>query len=351
VTLMWRFMRKGGRNGGAAVAERHDRYDASTGELRDEIEQLAAANRAQPDRDTERRLLRLRHVAGVRALEEARPGAEFATPATAALPTADALPQFTRAEITPELLRAAILRDGCALVRGLVDREAALAFAEQIDRAFAERDRFDAGERPAPGYYEEFEPEPWYGEVVERPWVKEGGGVLAADSPLVANEMLELCRTADLAPLVDGYLGEQSLISVHKTTLRKAMPSVPGAWHQDGAFMGDVRSLNLWLALSRCGDVAPGLDLVPRRLDEFVTAGTDDAWLEIQVSQAKAEEAAGEKGILRPVFDPGDALFFDEMFLHQTASDPSMPNPRFAIENWFFGSSSFPGDYAPVAPW
>ena len=115
--------------------------------------------------------------------------------------------------------------------------------------------------------------------------------------------------------------------------------------------MGAVRSLNLWLALSRCGDVAPGLDLVPRRLDHLVASQTDEAILDFQVSQAKAEEAAGDKAILRPIFEPGDALFFDEMFLHQTASDPSMPNPRFAIESWFFGSSSFPVDYAPVAPW
>ena len=52
---------------------------------------------------------------------------------------------------------------------------------------------------------------------------------------------------------------------------------------------------------------------------------------------------------MRPIFEPGDALFFDELFLHQTGSDPSMPNPRFAIESWFFGASAFPGDYAPVA--
>ena len=52
---------------------------------------------------------------------------------------------------------------------------------------------------------------------------------------------------------------------------------------------------------------------------------------------------------MRPIFEPGDALFFDEMFLHQTGSDPSMPNPRFAIESWFFGAHGFPADYAPLA--
>jgi hypothetical protein len=173
--------------------------------------------------------------------------------------------------------------------------------------------------------------------------------VLAADSPRLSFQTTELLERAGVPGLVERYLGEPPLMSVHKTTLRKAEPTVAGAWHQDGAFMGAVRSLNLWLSLSRCGDEAPGLDVVPHRLDAFVTAQTDEAVLDYQVSQAKAAEAAGDRGIQRPIFEPGDALFFDEMFLHQTASDPSMPKPRYAIENWYFGGSAFPGDYAPIA--
>ena len=82
---------------------------------------------------------------------------------------------------------------------------------------------------------------------------------------------------------------------------------------------------------------------------ELVPTQTDEAVLTIQVSQPKAEQAAGDIEIVRPIFEPGDALFFDELFLHQTASDPAMPNPRYAIENWFFARSAFPADYAPVA--
>ena len=74
--------------------------------------------------------------------------------------------------------------------------------------------------------------------------------------------------------------------------------------------------------------------------------GTDEAILDIQVSQAKAEEAAGDTPIVRPIFEPGDALFFDELFLHQTGSDPSMPRPRYAIESWFFGAVVEVGAYA-----
>jgi hypothetical protein len=176
-----------------------------------------------------------------------------------------------------------------------------------------------------------------------------GGGVYAADSPTVSFRMLELFDAAGLPALVSGYLGEPALMSVHKSTLRRADPSVPGAWHQDGKFMGKVRSLNLWLALSRCGDQAPGLDVVPVRLDDFVQTKTDHPGLEVLTEQHVAVEAAGERGILRPVFEPGDALLFDEMFLHQTGSDPAMPKPRYAIENWFFGGSQFPSAYAPIA--
>jgi hypothetical protein len=344
---MWRLRRRKHDDGGVAVAERPpEDFDGDDAALHAEIVRLTAENRAEPDRETERRLLRLRHIAGARMLDAAGERPSHAAADEVALPDGPALPEIAAADLTPGLLRAGILRDGCLLVRGLVPREDALAFADLIDRAFAERER---GEAAAEGYYEEFAPHPRFHPVAERPWIKEGGGVLAADSPLLTFRMLELFAGAGLPALVEGYLGEPGLFTVQKTTLRKAEPTVPGAWHQDGAFLGDVRALNLWLSLSRCGDEAPGLDLVPRRLDELVTTQTDEAVLSYQVSQRIAEEAAGERPIVRPVFEPGDALFFDELFLHQTGSDPAMPNPRFAIENWFFGATGFPREFAPLA--
>ena len=42
-------------------------------------------------------------------------------------------------------------------------------------------------------------------------------------------------------------------------------------------------------------------------------------------------------------------MLFDDLFLHQTGSDPSMPNPRYAVESWFFGPSAYPADYVPFA--
>jgi hypothetical protein len=327
--------------------KRTPRPDRDLAHLFEEIARLTAANSTNRNRDTERRLLRLRHLAGIRLLDANGRESEHPTPDFAAVPEGDGPPEITSESLSPELLRAGILRRGCLLVRGLVDRDEALRFADQIERSFEAR---DGQLRPAAeGYYEEFQPDERFGELEVRPWIQAGGGVLAVDSPMLTFEMLEMFEAAGLRRLVSDYLGEPALISANKTTLRKAEPKVEGAWHQDGAFMGEVRALNLWLSLSRCGDEAPGLDIVPRRLDHIVSTGTEGTVVDFQVSRENVEKAAGDVAIMRPIFEPGDALFFDDYFLHQTGSDPSMPKPRFAIENWFFGPSAFPGDYAPIA--
>jgi hypothetical protein len=353
------FRRKDRGEGGAAVAEPNEvgetrrsvdsEFTGPTDELHAEIRALTEANRGRRDANTESRLLTLRHIAGIRMLEESGPTPGHPEPDFDALPPAEGLPDIAPDQLSPELLRAGILRDGSALVRGMVPRERALSFAELIDRSYAARVADEENRKREPGFYEEFVGDERFGAPLARPWVKVGGGVLAVDSPALAFAMLEIFESSGINRLARDYLGEPVGISGQKTTLRKAEPDVAGAWHQDGAFMGDVRALNVWISLSRCGDAAPGLDIVPRRLDNLVTAGTDGAMLEIQVSQEKAEEAAGDTPIVRPIFEPGDVIFFDELCLHQTGSDPAMPNPRYAIESWFFGASAFPDGYAPIA--
>jgi ectoine hydroxylase-related dioxygenase (phytanoyl-CoA dioxygenase family) len=323
-----------------------DEPGAGSDELFASIASLTAAVRERRDPEAEGRLLRLRHLAGISLLD--RNGEPPQYPAPDPLPAADGLPDFTIADLTPSRVRAAILRDGCMVVRNLVPRATAAAFGNQVERAFQERERQESGGDTTPGYYEEFRPQaPFRGPA--RRWIKEGGGLLAADSPKLAFEMLEMFEAAGVPELVSGYLGEPAAFSVHKTTLRKVEPTVIGGWHQDGAFMGRVRSLNLWLSLSHCGEDAPSLDIVPRRLDELVETGTEGTFMADQASQATAEAAAGDRPIVRPMFEPGDAVIFDDLCLHQTAADPSMTKPRYAIECWFFGASEFPSDYAPIA--
>lgn len=346
----------------AAAAEAVERlapdedFPGSLLQLRAEIDRLTAANRAGRNPEIEHELLRLRHLAGVRMIDGSDGGVDFAPPDTSRLaplggaPGAVELPESDPGELTAGLIRAGLLRDGSIRVRGLVDRADALRLAEEIDRAFCSRERMNGGERPEPGYYDEFRAMSRFDPEFGRGWIALGGGLLAADSPSVFFQMNELFMRAGIRELVSAYLGEPALTSVQKTTLRRARPAVvKGAWHQDGYFMGPVRSLNLWVALSRCGDVAPGLDIVPRRIDEYLMTNTEEAPLDYTIAEHKVSAAAGENGIVRPIFEPGDAIFFDEMCVHSTASEPTMPNARYAIENWFFGASGFAGAYAPLA--
>src|SRR5205823_6625309 len=168
-------------------------------------------NRERRDAATEQRLLDLRHLVGIRLLHDAPAAPEFAAAADS-LPEGDALPEF-QGSLTAAQLRAAILRDGCALVRGLVDRDRALRFAGEIDAAFAVRER-----RPpdTDGYYEEFRPRKPYKKVTGREWVQKAGGLLAIDSPRLNFQFMELLAAAGIPELVSSYLGEPALISMEK---------------------------------------------------------------------------------------------------------------------------------------
>ncbi len=315
------------------------------------LAELKRENSVSRSAELDREIRKYRHLVGIEVVKAAssRPDLIEPAPASPARGAESKVPEIDAADLTPELLRAAVLEGGCLLVRDLMPDGDALEMADGIEQAFSTRDHLrESGRADGTGLYEELVPEPPY-ELTDRAWIEEGGGVLAVDSPKLMVDMLDAFDRVGLPSVIERYLGEPALISADKCTLRKATPDVTGAWHQDGRFMGDVRAMNVWLALSRCGDESPGMDLVPTRLDDYVATGTEGTWLETQVSDAVAEEAAGDFGIVRPVFNPGDALLFDDLFLHQTGSDPSMPKPRYAIESWFFGPSAFPSIYVPLA--
>jgi hypothetical protein len=331
----------------------------------DEAAELTAQNREQRDPEVERRILKLRHLAGIEMANNGARSPSYPEPAFGSLP-GEGLPEVTTDELTPELLRAAVLRNGALLIRGLIDPAEATRLADKIDGAFEAREAKQAGDEPDPGYYAPFVAEQGFS-LITRGWVTSASGMWAADSPAVLVDVLDTLERAGLRQLATGYLGERPAISVNKCTLRRVPPDVYGAvassgwairegggksmsgWHQDGAFLGDVRALNVWLSLSRCGDVAPGLDIVPRRIDHVLPTGTEGAAFDWSVSQELAEEAAGDAGIQRPIFEPGDVMLFDELFLHATAAEPEMKNHRHAVESWFFGPSAFPEDYVPLA--
>jgi hypothetical protein len=59
---------------------------------------------------------------------------------------------------------------------------------------------------------------------------------------------------------------------------------------------------------------------------------------------------AGETPVIRPEFEPGDALLFDERMIHRTflSEDVLMTHERLAAECWFFAPSHPAEDYVSL---
>ena len=122
---------------------------------------------------------------------------------------------------------------------------------------------------------------------------------------------------------------------------------VPGegptaGWHQDGRFLGDdLATLNVWTALSDCGEDAPGMDLVLDYLDHYIMPDTESHF-DWSVSDAQVDAMRDRVSVVTPKFKAGDMVMFDNWLLHRTARRPGMTKTRYAIESWFFAPSKFP---------
>jgi hypothetical protein len=323
---------------------------ADGGQGLDAIQRLTKANRVRRDAKVEERLVMLRH--DVFASLPRRPP-EALPPEVGREEPGAPLSPTDPGDLTVATLRRQLARQGCVLVRGLVSPERADAMARGIDRALGAFDGCEeSGEDAAPPWYVPFAP-PSAGQFAwrRRGWVRASGGLWTADSPRMLFELMELFEDTGIAALIEAYFGERPALSANKCTLRRVPTDTNTNWHQDGAFLGrDVRSLNLWLALSSCGVDAPGLDIVPQRFDEILPTGTEGALFDWSVSPTVVEDAAGGPDeIVSPAFEPGDALLFDHMFLHRTGVTPGMTRERWAIESWFFAPSSYPDGQIPLA--
>lgn len=335
------------RNGELAEA---DRLEAD-GRAIDAVETLVRANREQPRPEIERRLVTARNNAFA---ELERGQADPIERRLAEVPDGIAprdemnLPTVSAAELSAVAIADGVLRHGCLLVRGLVTPDRAEDLVAGIDRVFEGRDANASGApvKDTTPWFEPFEPAPEYATAVAmgRGFVNQGGsGTWVADSPRLLFQLLETFEAVGLREKITEYLGERPAISLNKGTLRR-LPPEGGTewWHQDGAFLGQgIRSLNVWIALTACGRDAPGMDLVAKRLDGIVEPGKHGADFDWSLSNAEVRELAGES-IVRPIFEPGDALLFDHLFLHRTGTDPAMTETRYATETWFFAPSAYP---------
>lgn len=295
-----------------------------------------------------RRLADWRHRAYAQ-LPEPKPRPDWPPVYADPFPGLHGVPEIPAASLSAELLGGALHHHGSLLVRGLMEPDAAERFRQAIDTAFDARDRHYAGAAQA-------ETLPWYaqieaGEITRsRKWIEDGGAVLTADSPRNLADLIDLFTSSEVLRAITAYLGERPALSVGKSTLRRVPITTGTDWHQDGAFLGEqTRSVNVWLALSRCGEDAAGLDVVGRRLPYIVQPGSHGAQFDWSVGPGMvALLEGGGAPVTSPVFEAGDALLFDHLMLHRTGIRPHMTKTRWAIESWFFAPSFYPVRQAPL---
>jgi Phytanoyl-CoA dioxygenase (PhyH) len=307
--------------------------------LADAVQLLTEANRRRRDPGVEKRLVDLRFDAFKQThWRSERP---VSPDCVEDLFPGERIPEIAREQLTVERLRSGIAHHGSLLVRGLADRDQVEQLISDIDKALAAFDaKADGVDRPdLAGWFEPFMQDPRSNRTRRR----KRGAVLAVDSPPALFDLVETFEPARVDRLVHDYFGEPPMMLAKKVVLRRVSPrdAKGGGWHQDGAFMGvGIRSLNIWLSLSHCGDDAPGLDVVSRRLDGIVETGGDGTFFAWAANPHVAEKV-GAGAIVRPVFEPGDALLLDHLTLHRTAVDSTMQNDRYAIETWLFAPSTY----------
>jgi hypothetical protein len=318
------------------------------------IDLLQAREIARHDAALCERLLVLRHHAFAELPGAPRPG-PWPPEAPDRFAGVDGLPEIDGDDLDAGLVASGIRHHGSLIVRGLVGDADVETLVAGTDRAIAARDAWSDGADPAETapWFAPFVPDEGYAPVENpRGWVKKGGGVWTADSPIMMFELLDVFGRAGITDVINGYLGERSALSVQKSTLRKVPHDLQGAdWHQDGAFLDrgeGIRALNVWMALTPCGVDAPGLEIVPRRLDHLFETGTEGAWFDWSVGPGLVERATVDAPVVRPVFEAGDVVFFDDFNLHRTAVDPSMTVDRHAVESWFFATSKYPSHHCPI---
>ena len=259
------------------------------------------------------------------------------------------IPEVQASTLTPENLGGGILGHGALVVRGLLNKAQTELLVNAIDNAFAANDQH-AQTGATSEWFSPLKPCIENGTVrIARQFIRDGGGTLAVDSPKALSQLIQVIRNTPAADAIAGYLKETPALSAKKTTLRRVSPESNSGWHQDGAFLGKgIRTVNLWIALTDCGTDAPSMDMIPKRLNSIIKTGGGEASFSWSLDDAAVAEATGNLDPVRLQFKAGDAILFDELNLHRTATDKQMKQNRYAIEAWFFAPSSYPLNQIPV---
>jgi hypothetical protein len=314
------------------------------------IELLSKHISTNPSPEIEIQLTQLRHDAFF-VIDHGKPEGSWPPIVTDLFTTSTGIPEIDSKEINGTKARSGVFNHGSLIVRNLLAQDQIETLASSIENAFNAFDNVDQLDQTH-SWFSPLKTHNNMGDLdADRPWVREGGGVLAAESPHALFNLVDIFEKTGVIALITEFLGERPALSVRKTTLRKTSPKTRAefGWHQDGAFLGHgIRTLNVWVALTDCGIDSPSMDMIPRRLEKVLPTGTEGALFNWSVSPAIVEKVCEIGQPQHLLFKAGDAIIFDEVNLHRTSSLPGMNKDRLAIESWFFAPSCYPLDQLPI---
>ena len=325
----------------------------AAGRLIDAVDLLADLDRSHPDPVDDLRLVDLRHRAAAELADG--PGRD-PWPPRYADPFPDVvgrLPEIDATQLSTEVLGGAVAHHGALIVRNVFRADQVERLVDAIETTHGSQADGEDGNgtkaaRDETPWYHPF-PTTQHNEVLRRMVARQGGTWLA-DSPASTRVVLSELKACGVTDAIAGHLGERPVFSLQKSTLRRSLPEWNlVAWHQDGSFLdSDVRTMNVWVALSPCGGEhpSPGLEILPTRLPDILPV--DGVMTKHSVSYDLVAELAADMPTVVPAFAPGDAILFDEVLLHRTHLTEDMTDIRFALECWFFAPSHPASTYIPL---
>jgi hypothetical protein len=336
---------------------------AAAGNTAAAVQRLQECNRSCASYELERRIIGLRRKAFQRRARA--PCTLPANPTRAApLDAARRVPLAERSKLSAELIGDTLAAHGALVVPRLFDTDQTRRLAALVDKAFDAR-------RAARNHKRTDQDRAWFEEVSDiaplgRHFLGDQG-MYICDSPRGLFDFLEVYRQVGLLELLPRYFGERVALMPEKCTLRKVVPWSPAEWshhrqtfgdeestllwHQDGRIFGEAtNALDIWIALSPCGRDAPGLELVPSRVNRLLPLDASRGFGTVAPRTIRRELPDVEPVL--PEFEPGDALFMDQFTLHSTGHRRGMEKVRVSVEAWFFGESAYPhnGDALLVCP-
>jgi hypothetical protein len=316
------------------------------------IERSAAKLRQEESLEDAQRLLRLRWRAGGWAVREAKAKSPYHLEGAPELAPPD---EIQVSDLTPDIARAALARNGNLVLRGLIPQAAAEDFVQRIDRTV---DGFQhvvknkgSGSQSADLGYIAFRPPPPDRKHVadNRKYLAvEEISALTVDSPLLFERLVHYLKASGIVSIAEQIFGERPVAAIQKSAMRRMPLGHPAGWHQDlGAVGAGTKAIALWIPFSPCGRDAAGFEFVRRRFNGPVPQMNDSLmpWVIANDMVTSVQDGAD---VVTPEFNPGDAMMFDQYSLHRGASYPHMTKWRWSIDTWLFAPSSVPSHITPM---